>query len=66
MAVIPMADWLALGSECRINTPGEPQGYWRWRALPAAFTPGLAAHIRAACARYFRAAPAPAAKPKKQ
>ncbi len=66
LAVIPMADWLGLGSECRINTPGEPQGYWRWRALPAALTPKLAVHIREACARYFRAAPAPAAKPKKQ
>ena len=66
IAVIPMADWLGLGSECRINTPGEPQGYWRWRALPAALTPGTAVHIREVCARYFRAAPAPATKSKKQ
>ncbi len=58
LAVIPMADWLGLGSAARLNTPGEAQGYWRWRALPGACDKALAARIRALCARYFRC-PAP-------
>lgn len=27
-------DWLALGSEARINTPGAQSNCWRWRILP--------------------------------
>lgn len=29
--VIPMQDWLGLGSEARMNTPGTPGGNWTWR-----------------------------------
>ncbi len=37
LAVIPMQDLLALGSEARLNTPGTLDGNWRWRldAMPA-------------------------------
>ncbi len=31
LAVIPMQDILALGSEARLNTPGKSQGNWKWR-----------------------------------
>ena len=31
LAVIPMQDVLALGSEHRMNTPGQANGNWRWR-----------------------------------
>ncbi len=31
MAVIPMQDLLSLGSEARLNSPGKPEGNWRWR-----------------------------------
>jgi 4-alpha-glucanotransferase len=40
-AVIPMQDWLALGSEARINTPSTLGGNWRWRLLPGMLTPEL-------------------------
>ncbi|HJD22463.1 MAG TPA: 4-alpha-glucanotransferase [Candidatus Gemmiger faecigallinarum] len=55
LAVIPMTDWLGLGSEARINVPGRADGNWQWRAAATAFTPELAAEIRAMTARYFRA-----------
>ncbi|MBN2866752.1 MAG: 4-alpha-glucanotransferase [Thiotrichales bacterium] len=29
--IIPMQDWLALGSEHRMNTPGTPEHNWRWQ-----------------------------------
>jgi 4-alpha-glucanotransferase len=31
LVVAPMQDFLGLGSEARINTPGTTQGNWRWR-----------------------------------
>ncbi|MCC5022644.1 MAG: 4-alpha-glucanotransferase [Candidatus Synoicihabitans palmerolidicus] len=31
LAVIPLQDFMSLGSEARFNTPGLPQGNWQWR-----------------------------------
>lgn len=31
LCVIPIADYLNLGAEARINTPSEPMGNWTWR-----------------------------------
>ena len=31
LAVIPMQDLMNLGSEARLNRPGEPAGNWQWR-----------------------------------
>ncbi len=31
LAIAPLQDFLALGSEARMNTPGLPEGNWRWR-----------------------------------
>ena len=31
MAIYPMQDVLGLGSEARMNRPGEPEGNWAWR-----------------------------------
>jgi 4-alpha-glucanotransferase len=31
LAVAPMQDYLGLGSEARLNTPGTTSGNWRWR-----------------------------------
>ncbi len=30
-AVVPIQDVLGLGSEARMNTPGQPEGNWTWR-----------------------------------
>lgn len=46
MAIIPMQDYLNLGSEARINTPATIGGNnWRWRMREGAPTPGLAARM---------------------
>ena len=34
LAVIPVQDVLALGSEARLNTPGTASGNWTWRLAP--------------------------------
>ena len=33
LAIAPMQDYLGLGSEARINTPGTSANNWRWRVL---------------------------------
>ena len=44
LAVAPVQDLLALGSDARINTPGTTSGNWLWRLPPDALTPQLAQH----------------------
>lgn len=41
MCIIPMQDYLNLGTEARINVPGKPSGNWRWRMKGGAFTDEL-------------------------
>ena len=40
--IAQMQDYLGLGAEARMNTPGTPSGNWQWRMLPGAFTEELA------------------------
>lgn len=34
LAIVPLQDYLGLGSQARLNTPGTSAGNWRWRVLP--------------------------------
>ena len=42
LVVIPMQDFLGLGSESRINTPSTLGDNWKWRIKPGAFTEEIA------------------------
>ncbi len=44
-AIAPLQDILGLGSEGRMNVPGEPEGNWRWRYAPGALQPQLSARL---------------------
>lgn len=46
LCVIPMQDWLLLGSKARINTPSVLGGNWQWRMKEGADSPELARTIR--------------------
>jgi 4-alpha-glucanotransferase len=46
LSMIPAQDVLGLGSEARMNTPGEPDGNWAWRLEPGQLTPAHAAWLR--------------------
>jgi 4-alpha-glucanotransferase len=46
LAVVPMQDLLALGSEARMNTPGVSDGNWTWQAAPGLFDHALTARVR--------------------
>ena len=46
VAIAPMQDYLGLGSEARLNTPGTSSNNWRWRLLPEQLTSELHESIR--------------------
>jgi 4-alpha-glucanotransferase len=54
--VVTAQDLLSLDERARMNTPGQAQGNWQWRADAKKLTPALAAEIRVLTERYFRAA----------
>ena len=45
LAIAPMQDYLGLGSDARINTPGTSKDNWRWRVQPGQLSNGLCAHV---------------------
>ncbi len=45
MAIAPIQDFLGLGSEARINTPGIASGNWQWRLKDGVLTDELAERI---------------------
>lgn len=56
LAVVPLQDWLGLGSKARINTPATiGGGNWRWRMRARALKPGLARRMLALAKLYGRA-----------
>ena len=46
LAVIPMQDYLGLGTEARFNEPSTLGKNWKWRMLPGECSDGLARKIR--------------------
>ena len=48
LAMIPLQDVLELGSEARMNTPGQLRGNWSWRLEAGQLTDEHAARLRAA------------------
>ncbi|HUP44302.1 MAG TPA: 4-alpha-glucanotransferase, partial [Thermoanaerobaculia bacterium] len=45
-AIVPVQDVLSLGSEARMNTPGDADHNWSWRLQPGALTGEHAARLR--------------------
>ena len=54
LAMVPMQDFLELGSEARFNTPGTIQGNWVWRLELSECTDELAKKIRGEISRHER------------
>ena len=53
-AIAPMQDVLGLGSEARMNLPGVPSGYWKWRMKPDAASEEIAATLKELASLYDR------------
>ncbi|WP_041523241.1 4-alpha-glucanotransferase [Gilvimarinus agarilyticus] len=54
MAIVPMQDWLALGAEARINTPGTCENNWSWQLDSTALSEQLASEIAREINRFDR------------
>jgi 4-alpha-glucanotransferase len=54
LAMIPAQDVLGLGSEARMNRPGEVEGNWAWRLDRGQLTEALAVRLREAVRRGAR------------
>lgn len=54
MAIIPLQDWLGLGSEARMNQPGRESGNWQWRCRSIHLSDSLANAIGRMCTIYGR------------
>jgi 4-alpha-glucanotransferase len=52
--LVPMQDVLGLGSEARMNLPGEPDGNWQWRMLSGWLRAEDAARLRGLGKMYDR------------
>ena len=55
LAIMPVQDVLELGSETRMNRPGEVGGNWVWQLEPGQLGPDAAARLRAAAEATARA-----------
>jgi len=53
-AISPMQDILGLGSGARMNLPGVPSGYWKWRMKPGAASQEIAARLKELATLYDR------------
>jgi 4-alpha-glucanotransferase len=63
LAVVPLQDFLALGSAARLNTPGRETGNWTWRVRAEQIPAGLAERIRDLAGAAARRPPAPPPTP---
>jgi len=54
IAIIPLQDWLGLGSEARMNQPGREEGNWQWRCRSEYLNEELAGAIAKMCVIYGR------------
>ena len=53
--IIPLQDWLGLGSSARMNTPGTVDGNWSWRMTAEQLTDELQEEVCNVSKRYGRA-----------
>ncbi|MBS1118484.1 MAG: 4-alpha-glucanotransferase (amylomaltase) [Deltaproteobacteria bacterium] len=54
--IVPMQDVLGLGSDARMNLPGQAEGNWRWRVPAGALTDSVARQLRDLARVYHRGA----------
>ena len=56
-AMVPMQDWLGLGSEDRMNVPGRAEGNWEYHLEPGALSGDLAGLMATFVSTYGRVEP---------
>ncbi|MCI8645935.1 MAG: 4-alpha-glucanotransferase [Firmicutes bacterium] len=52
--IVPLQDFLGLGDESRMNTPGQAEGNWTWKVDAGLLTQEVAAHMKELAAQSGR------------
>jgi 4-alpha-glucanotransferase len=65
LSIIPLQDYLCMGREARLNTPGTADGNWEWRLRPNFLSEDLKRSIRGLTELYSRVPKEPE-KPEKK
>ncbi len=66
LCIIPLQDYLCLGREARLNTPGTSDGNWEWRLRPNFLSDDLKRSIRVLTETYSRVPKEPEKKSKER
>lgn len=54
LAILPLQDILGFGDDCRMNTPGQAEGNWRWRCPGEYLDAGLSSWVKETTIRFSR------------
>ena len=46
LCIFPLQDVLGFGNDCKMNSPGVPEGNWRWRCAKEFLTPEIAEQMK--------------------
>ncbi|TKB11244.1 4-alpha-glucanotransferase [Desulforhopalus sp. IMCC35007] len=54
LSIFPLQDVLGFGNDCKMNSPGQPTGNWRWRCSKEFFTPAVENYLAETTIRFGR------------
>ncbi len=54
LCIFPLQDILGFGNDCKMNSPGEPKGNWRWRCSKEFLTDDIADYLAESTIRFGR------------
>ena len=54
LCIFPLQDVLGFGNDCKMNSPGEPKGNWRWRCSNEFLTGDIADYLADSTKRFGR------------
>lgn len=54
LCIFPLQDVLGFGNDCKMNSPGEPKGNWRWRCNKDFLTDDIANYLADSTKRFGR------------
>ncbi|MBU1566413.1 MAG: 4-alpha-glucanotransferase [Proteobacteria bacterium] len=57
LCIFPLQDVLGFGSDCKMNSPGVPEGNWRWRCAKEFLTPDVANYMKNSTSIFGRGRP---------
>lgn len=54
LCIFPLQDVLGFGNDCKMNSPGEPKGNWRWRCAKEFFNSEIETYLADSTTRFGR------------